>query len=146
MKDDIRDHFSKLSDQQKSHYDNVSMELAPLMTNQYVRIYYPDKTQWYIGKILSRERDISYKVMSSNSAILIRNRIHLRPIVSPDYASHEDTPQSVDQHNTPQDHKGTSNPLDPKPHTQSSVQSTSNASQYRTRYGRTIRPPVRYTP
>ena len=81
MKDDIRDHFSKLSDQQKSHYDNVSMELAPLMTNQYVRIYYPDKTQWYIGKILSRERDISYKVMSSNSAILIRNRIHLRPIL-----------------------------------------------------------------
>ena len=146
VNDDIRDYFRKLSHQQKSHHDNVSKELAPLMTNQSVRIYYPDKNRWYIGKILSRERDRSYKVMSSNGAILIRNRIHLRPIVSSDYASHEDTPQSVDQHNTPQDHQGTSNPLDPKPHTQSSVQSTSNDSQYRTRYARTIRPPVRYTP
>ena len=116
------------------------------MANQSVRIYYPDKNQWYIGKILSRERDISYKVMSSNGAILIRNRIHLRPIVSSDYTSQDDTPQYVDQYNTSQDHQGTSNPLDPKPHTQSSVQSTSNDLQYRTRYGRTIRPPVRYTP
>ena len=57
MKDDIRDHFSKLADQQKSHHDNVSNELAPLMTNQSVRIYYPDKNLWYIGKIVSRERE-----------------------------------------------------------------------------------------
>ena len=98
MNDDIRDHFSKLSDQQKSHHGNVSKELAPLMSNQSVRIYYPDNNQWYIGKILSRERDRSYKVMSSNGAILIRNCIHLRPIVSSDYASQDDTPQYVDQY------------------------------------------------
>ena len=116
------------------------------MANQSVRIYYPDKNQLYIGKILSRERDRSYKVMSSNGAILIRNRIHLRPIVLSDYASQDDTPQYVDQYNTSQDRQGTSNPLDPKPHTQSSVQSTSNDSQYRARYGRNIGPPVRYTP
>ena len=60
VNDDIRYHFSKLSDQQKSHHDNVSKELVPLMTNQSVRIYYPDKNQWYIGKILSREREIDH--------------------------------------------------------------------------------------
>ena len=84
--------------------------------------------------------------MSSNGAVLIRNHINLRPIVSSDYALHEDTSQYVYQHNTPQDDQSTSNLFDPKPHTQSSVQSTSNDSQYRTRYGPTIRPPVRYTP
>ena len=59
VNDDIRDHFSKLSDQQKSHHDNVSKELAPLMTNQSVRIYYPAKNQWYIGKICP-EREIDH--------------------------------------------------------------------------------------
>ena len=58
VNDDIRDHFSKIPDQQQSHHDNVSKELAPLMTNLSVRIYYPEKNPWYIGKIMSRERYI----------------------------------------------------------------------------------------
>ena len=60
-----------------------------------------------------RERDRSYKVMSSNGAILIRNSIHLRPIVSADCAPHEDISQYVDQHNTY--HHNTSNQYYPKP-------------------------------
>ena len=56
VNEDIRDHFSKIYDQQKSHNDHVSKELATLMTNQSGRIYYPENNKWYISKTLSRER------------------------------------------------------------------------------------------
>ena len=64
VNDDTREHFANLSNQQKSYHDEKSRELPTLMVNQTVRVYNTDKKQWFIGKILSKEDERSYKIIS----------------------------------------------------------------------------------
>ncbi len=145
VNDDIREHFSTLSDQQKSYHDNTSKELAPLMINQPVRVFDTEKKLWLLGKIVSQVDDRSYQIVSNSGRILTRNRIHLRPIVRPQYSTQTLMDQNIPKQPTPNiilpDHCDT--PIQPvslpKP------TSVPTDSAYRTRSGRASIPPARYT-
>ena len=82
---------------QKSCHDEKSRELPPLMVNQTVRVYNTDKKRWFIGKILSKEDERSYKIITKSGQILFRNRFHVRSMVLPEYNTQRSIYKNGDQ-------------------------------------------------
>ena len=144
--DDIREHFNMDSEQQRSYHDRTAKSLAPLMINQPVRVFNSDTKLWSLGKIISKESDRAYKVISEGGRVLIRNRIHLRPVVLPEYT----TPSAPQDTSTtpaisPSDHPETTSTLTVEPPKQSYTVSDRTDAPYRTRAGRIVNPPDRFS-
>ena len=116
------------------------------MVNQTVRVYNTDKKLWFIGKILSKEDERSYKIITEGGQILFRNRIHLRPMVLPEYTTQRSIYENGDR---PTNNNVTSDVPDvPSPKqivSQSPNVSMNNSTQYHTRSGRVTNRPLRYT-
>ena len=146
VNDDTREHFANLSNQQKSYHDEKSRDLPPLMVNQTVRVYNTDRKLWFIGKILSKEDERSYKIITEGGRILFRNRIHLHPMVLQEYTTQRSIYENGDR---PTNNNVTSDVLDvPSPKqivSQSPNVSMNNSTQYHTRSGRVTNRPLRYT-
>ena len=86
--DEIREHFNMDSEQQRSYRDRTAKSLAPVKINQSVRVFNSDTKLWSLnGKMISKESDRAYKIISECGRVLIRNRIHLRPVVPPEYTT-----------------------------------------------------------
>ena len=144
--DDIREHFNMDSEQQRSYHDRTAKSLAPLMINQPVRVFNSDTKLWSLGKIISKESDRAYKVISEGGRVLIRNRIHLRPVVLPEYT----TPSAPQDTSTtpaisPSDHPETTSTQTVEPPKQSYTVSDRTDAPYRTRAGRIVNPPDRFS-
>ena len=144
--DDIREHFNMDSEQQRSYHDRTAKLLAPLMINQSVRVFNYDTKLWSLGKIISKESDRAYKIISEGGRVLIRNRIHLRPVpvVLPEYttpAAPQDT--STTPAISPSDHPKTTSTQTVEPSKQSNTVSDRTDAPYRTRAGRIVNPPDR---
>ena len=134
--DDIREHFNIESEQQRSQYDRAAMSLAPLMISQPVLVYSSEKKLWFLGKIVSKESDRAYKIISEGGRVLIRNIIHLRQ--STQHHPHHGT---LVQHQ-PSPYQFTRSV---EPHKQSYTVSDRTDAPYRTRAGRTVNPPDRFS-
>ena len=94
----ICEHFNMDSEHQRSYHDRTAKSLAPLMINQSVRVFNSDTKLWSLGKIISKESDRAYKIISKGGRVLIRNRIHLRPVVLPEYTTPSEPQDTIVQH------------------------------------------------
>ena len=112
------------------------------MITQSVRVFNSDTKLWSLRKIISKESDRAYKVISEGGGILIRNRIHLRPVVLPEYT----TPSAPQDTSTtpaisPSDHPETTSTQTVEPPKQSNTVSGRTDAPYRTRAGGIVNPP-----
>lgn len=73
-----RDHINECRDKQQAYADQHTKELPPLLAGQPVRVLDKDRKVWYAGKVLARNRDRSYQILTEGGRSLTRNRSHLR--------------------------------------------------------------------
>lgn len=78
-----RDHIRLCQHNQKAYADQHTKELPPLLTGQTVRVLDKERKQWFLGKVVARNRDRSYQILTEGGSALIRNRSHLRVIPPP---------------------------------------------------------------
>ena len=98
----------------------------------------------FIGKILSKEDERSYKIITEYSQIIFQNRIHLRPMVLPEYTTQRSMYDNDDRSTNNNVTLDVPDVLSPKQIvSQSPNVSMNNSTQYHTRSGRVTNQPLR---
>lgn len=66
--------------QQKYYNKNATKNLPELYTNQSVYVQTKPNGNWFLGKVVSKLRDRTYRLQMNNGSMLIRNRKFIKPV------------------------------------------------------------------
>ena len=158
-RDRIAQHLMERQQSMKYYYDRNAHDISPLTTGQPVRIQDQATKKWLPGTVIcTRPEPRSYEVQTQSGSILRRNRRHLRPANSgPVVISSEDEPAiaEADDHVVEPSHDIPESTKAPHSIVSSTARdigvnskplcATQNPGTYRTRSGRAVIRPARFT-
>ena len=158
-RDKVAQRLTERQQSMKHYYDRNAHDLSPLTTGQPVRIQDQASKKWLPGTVsCTRPEPRSYEVKTQSGSILRRNRRHLRPAnTGQPVISSEDEPAITESddpvvepsHDIPKStkapHTVVSSPTRDVGLTPGSPGASANPGTYRTRSGRTIIRPARFT-
>ena len=158
-RDRIAQHLMERQQSMKYYYDRNAHDISPLTTGQPVRIQDQATKKWLPGTVIcTRPEPRSYEVQTQSGSILRRNRRHLRPANSgPVVISSEDEPAiaEADDHVVEPSHDVPESTKAPHSIVSSTARdigvnskplcATQNPGTYRTRSGRAVIRPARFT-
>ena len=158
-RDRIAQHLMEHQQSMKYYYDRNAHDISPLTTGQPVRIQDQATKKWLPGTVIcTRPEPRSYEVQTQSGSILRRNRRHLRPANSgPVVISSEDEPAIAEaddhvvepSHDVPESTKAPHSIVSSTARdigvTSKPLCATQNPGTYRTRSGRAVIRPARFT-
>ena len=158
-RDRIAQHLMERQQSMKYYYDRNAHDISPLTTGQPVRIQDQATKKWLPGTVIcTRPEPRSYEVQTQSGSILRRNRRHLRPANSgPVVISSEEEPAIAEaddhvvepSHDVPEStkapHSIVSSTARDIGDTSKPLCATQNPGTYRTRSGRAVIRPARFT-
>ena len=135
---EVKRKLEQRQQRQKSFYDRGTRPLSSLQPNEVVR--YQTGKMWKPAVVINKHPNLrSYNIQTPQGTVLRRNRRHLRP-TKETFAPSDDTDDYCDDDlviNTPSDPQMPTN--EPPTHDE-----PDQLTERRSRYGRLVRPPVRY--
>ena len=158
-RDRIAQHLMERQQSMKYYYDRNAHDISPLTTGQPVRIQDQATKKWLPGTVIcTRPEPRSSEVQTQSGSILRRNRRHLRPANSgPVVISSEDEPAIAEaddhvvepSHDVPESTKAPHSIVSSTARdigvTSKPLCATQNPGTYRTRSGRAVIRPARFT-